>query len=124
LGPVQTQWLGFRPSLPDSLPVIGRGRRCQNLIHAFGHGHLGMTLAGARVYAFDTPAAQSAARLLAYAKAQGLGLHQIPSKLVDLQIAGIAAAYGLAVATRNVGDFKGLGLALVNPWQEPTPTAQ
>jgi FAD dependent oxidoreductase len=46
LGPVQTQWLGFRPSLPDSLPVIGRGRRCQNLIHAFGHGHLGMTLAG------------------------------------------------------------------------------
>jgi glycine/D-amino acid oxidase-like deaminating enzyme len=46
LGPVQAQWLGFRPSLPDSLPVIGRGRRCQNLIHDFGHGHLGMTLAG------------------------------------------------------------------------------
>jgi D-amino-acid dehydrogenase len=46
LGPVQSQWLGFRPSLPDSLPVIGRGRRCPNLIHAFGHGHLGMTLAG------------------------------------------------------------------------------
>jgi D-hydroxyproline dehydrogenase len=46
LGPVQAQWLGFRPSLPDSLPVIGRGRRCKNLIHTFGHGHLGMTLAG------------------------------------------------------------------------------
>jgi glycine/D-amino acid oxidase-like deaminating enzyme len=46
LGPVQGQWLGFRPSLPDSLPVIGRSRRCTNLIHAFGHGHLGMTLAG------------------------------------------------------------------------------
>jgi D-hydroxyproline dehydrogenase len=45
LGPVQAQWLGFRPSLPDSLPVIGRGQRCQNVIHAFGHGHLGMTLA-------------------------------------------------------------------------------
>jgi D-hydroxyproline dehydrogenase len=46
LGPVQSQWLGFRPSLPDSLPVIGPSRRYPNLIHAFGHGHLGMTLAG------------------------------------------------------------------------------
>src|SRR5260370_39350880 len=46
LGPVRAQWLGFRPSLPDSLPVIGPSRRCANLIYAFGHGHLGMTLAG------------------------------------------------------------------------------
>ena len=45
LGPVQSQWLGFRPSLPDSLPVIGRSRRHPNLVLAFGHGHLGMTLA-------------------------------------------------------------------------------
>jgi glycine/D-amino acid oxidase-like deaminating enzyme len=45
LGPVQSRWLGFRPSLPDSLPVIGPSRRTPNLIHAFGHGHLGMTLA-------------------------------------------------------------------------------
>ncbi|MGY8661407.1 FAD-dependent oxidoreductase [Bradyrhizobium sp. UFLA05-109] len=47
LGPVQSHWHGFRPSLPDSLPVIGPSRRHPNLIHAFGHGHLGMTLAGA-----------------------------------------------------------------------------
>ena len=46
LGPIQSRWLGFRPSLPDSLPVIGPSRRYPNLIHAFGHGHLGMTLAG------------------------------------------------------------------------------
>jgi D-hydroxyproline dehydrogenase len=45
LGPVQSQWLGFRPSMPDSLPVIGRSGRCPNVIFAFGHGHLGMTLA-------------------------------------------------------------------------------
>jgi len=45
LGPIQTQWLGFRPSLPDSLPAIGPSRNHPNLIHAFGHGHLGMTLA-------------------------------------------------------------------------------
>jgi glycine/D-amino acid oxidase-like deaminating enzyme len=46
LGPIERQWLGFRPSLPDSLPVIGPSRRHRNLILAFGHGHLGMTLAG------------------------------------------------------------------------------
>ncbi|HDS1803065.1 TPA: FAD-binding oxidoreductase [Pseudomonas putida] len=38
-----TKWMGFRPSIPDSLPVIGRSRRCQHVVYAFGHGHLGMT---------------------------------------------------------------------------------
>lgn len=37
------QWMGFRPSLPDSLPVIGRARAAPGLILAFGHGHLGLT---------------------------------------------------------------------------------
>jgi D-hydroxyproline dehydrogenase len=45
LGEPQSCWLGFRPSLPDSLPVIGRSPRARNLIYAFGHGHLGVTLA-------------------------------------------------------------------------------
>ena len=45
LGPPISKWLGFRPSLPDSLPVIGRSRRSASVIYAFGHGHLGMTLA-------------------------------------------------------------------------------
>lgn len=40
-----SRWLGFRPSLPDSLPVIGRSPRTRNVIYAFGHGHLGVTLA-------------------------------------------------------------------------------
>jgi D-amino-acid dehydrogenase len=38
-----TQWFGFRPSLPDSLPAIGRARATPRVIHAFGHGHLGLT---------------------------------------------------------------------------------
>ncbi len=33
-------WMGFRPSLPDSLPVIGPSRGGPEVIHAFGHGHL------------------------------------------------------------------------------------
>ncbi|MCC5961597.1 MAG: FAD-dependent oxidoreductase [Rhodobacteraceae bacterium] len=37
------QWMGFRPSMPDSLPVIGRSVASARVIHAFGHGHLGLT---------------------------------------------------------------------------------
>lgn len=37
------QWMGFRPSLPDSLPAIGPSRATPRVIHAFGHGHLGLT---------------------------------------------------------------------------------
>ena len=38
-----TQWMGFRPSLPDSLPAIGHARDTNRVIYAFGHGHLGLT---------------------------------------------------------------------------------
>lgn len=42
-----TVWMGHRPSMPDSLPVIGRSRRSPDVVHAFGHGHLGLTAAPA-----------------------------------------------------------------------------
>lgn len=38
-----TQWMGFRPSMPDSLPVIGASPGAPRVIYAFGHGHLGLT---------------------------------------------------------------------------------
>nr|WP_035027788.1 FAD-binding oxidoreductase [Aquamicrobium defluvii] len=38
-----TEWMGFRPSLPDSLPVIGVARETPRVVYAFGHGHLGLT---------------------------------------------------------------------------------
>jgi D-amino-acid dehydrogenase len=38
-------WMGLRPSMPDSLPVIGESRGGPDVIHAFGHGHIGLTLA-------------------------------------------------------------------------------
>jgi D-amino-acid dehydrogenase len=41
------EWMGYRPSLPDSLPVIGRARSATNVFYAFGHGHLGLTQAAA-----------------------------------------------------------------------------
>lgn len=40
-----TRWMGLRPSLPDSLPVIGPSAASRRVIHAFGHGHLGLTQA-------------------------------------------------------------------------------
>ncbi|MCV0429327.1 MAG: FAD-dependent oxidoreductase [Roseibium sp.] len=38
-----TRWMGFRPSIPDSLPVIARSPNDSRVIYAFGHGHLGLT---------------------------------------------------------------------------------
>jgi D-amino-acid dehydrogenase len=40
-------WMGHRPSTPDGLPVIGVASGCADVVHAFGHGHVGLT-AGAR----------------------------------------------------------------------------
>ena len=39
------RWMGHRPSLPDSLPVVGRSARAANAFFAFGHGHVGLTAA-------------------------------------------------------------------------------
>lgn len=41
------RWMGHRPSTPDGLPVIGRSRRCPEVLHAFGHGHAGPSMAPA-----------------------------------------------------------------------------
>lgn len=41
---VLSEWQGHRPSLPDGLPVIGRARAHPNVIFAFGHQHIGLTL--------------------------------------------------------------------------------
>jgi D-amino-acid dehydrogenase len=38
-------WMGHRPSMPDSLPVIGASHASPDVIYAFGHGHVGMTAA-------------------------------------------------------------------------------
>ena len=45
LGKVKSQWMGFRPTLPDSLPIIGESQKCKNVYYAFGHQHLGLSLA-------------------------------------------------------------------------------
>ena len=40
----EDEWLGFRPTLPDFLPVIGPSKKHKNVFYCFGHHHLGWTL--------------------------------------------------------------------------------
>ena len=44
LGKHEDEWLGFRPTLPDFLPILGPSLKNKNIIYAFGHHHLGWTL--------------------------------------------------------------------------------
>ncbi|MGO4705095.1 NAD(P)/FAD-dependent oxidoreductase [Microvirga sp. 2MCAF38] len=43
VGQPARRWMGFRPSIPDSLPVIGTATRDERIVYAFGHGHYGLT---------------------------------------------------------------------------------
>jgi D-amino-acid dehydrogenase len=44
-GEPRSRWMGARPTLPDYLPAIGRSPVAENLLYAFGHQHLGLTMA-------------------------------------------------------------------------------
>ena len=46
LGQPQQDWIGFRPTTPDALPVIGPSPVSGNILFAYGHQHLGLTLGG------------------------------------------------------------------------------
>ena len=45
LGKVKSTWMGRRPTLPDAMPIIGRSSKNKNVLYAFGHQHIGWTLA-------------------------------------------------------------------------------
>ncbi len=45
LGKPSRTWLGFRPSIPDSKPVISASRKGNDIVYAFGHGYSGLTMA-------------------------------------------------------------------------------
>lgn len=68
---------------------------------------------GGRVLPFGSDAAHHYARIAATRRRAG---H--PISHFDAQIAAIARATGSAVATRNISDFQGCGVKLIDPWQE------
>ena len=70
-----------------------------------------------RVVSFDDVAARHYADIAAGRERAGR-----PISMVDAQIAAICRSHAAIVATRNVGDFAGTGVAVLNPW-EPQPPA-
>ena len=89
--------------------VLPAGRRRDALAHALNTQVL--ALFGGRVLPFDAKAAQVFAKTHASAQAQGNAMG-----FADCAIAAIAGAHGFAVATRNLRDFKGTGLEVIDPW--------
>jgi predicted nucleic acid-binding protein len=67
---------------------------------------------GARILGFDASAAAVYADLMAIRQRAGR-----PATGFDLLIAAIAKERGWPVVTRNVADFEGCGLVLINPWE-------
>lgn len=101
--------------LRTGLAMLPKGKRRQTLEAAIDRA---VRRFQGRIYPFDEPAAEAAARLFATARAVGRGARQLPANLADLQTAGIAASNGLSLATRNISDFESFGLALIDPWSQ------
>ena len=95
--------------LLSGVAALPAGRRRNALERAMTDQVL--ALFGPRVLPFDTRAAQAFAKNHASAQSQGN-----PIGFADCAIASIASAHGYALATRNTRDFKGVEVALIDPW--------
>ena len=93
--------------------ILPEGARRQDLAGA-AERMFGNLFAG-RILPFDSRAARAYAEISAVRRATGR-----PLSFADGQIAAIARARGMAVATRNISDFEATGIELVDPW---APTA-
>ena len=91
------------------IALLPEGRRRRDLAEAAEYAFGGL-FAG-RILPFDSGAAHAYADIAAARRTARRSLSQ-----ADGQIAAIARAYGMAVATRNVRDFEAMGIELFNPW--------
>ncbi len=71
------------------------------------------TLLFRRILPFDEPAARVYADIVTERRKRGL--HKAP---LDFQIAAVAKARGMSIATRNTSDFEGVGIEVINPWSD------
>ena len=97
----------------ETLPV---GKRRAQLQHAMTTQIL--SLFEGRVLAFDHHAAEAFGRIHASAQAAGN-----PIDFADCAIAAIASTQRFILATRNARDFKGTGVALLDPWRPTSSRA-
>lgn len=91
------------------IEVLPPGRRRQDLAEAM-EDVLNVDFAG-RILPFDSAAANAFASIAVDRRRKGRPISQL-----DAQIAAIAKSNGATLATRNISDFDGCGLTLVNPW--------
>lgn len=69
-----------------------------------------------RVLPFDIAAANADAAIFAARRSAGG-----PTTTIDIMIAAIGSSLGFGVVTRNVTDFDGTGVIVINPWNAPNP---
>ena len=91
------------------IALLPAGRR-RLAIAAAADRAFGSLFAG-RVLPFDSSAARAYAEIAAARRAAGRPVSQ-----ADGQIAAIARSRGMAVATRNIGDFDDIGIEIIDPW--------
>ena len=91
------------------LALLPEGQRRRNLLSQM-EAMLAEDFAG-RILPFDRSSAVTYAQITAARRHAGRPIAQL-----DAQIAAIAAARGAAVATRNIADFDGCGVVVLNPW--------
>ena len=91
------------------IELLPTGRRRDGLEQALAQQII--ALFAGRIVSLDTPAAQAFAKTQAGARAQGN-----PIGFADCAIAAIARTHGFSIATRNMRDFKGTGVELIDPW--------
>lgn len=99
----------------SGLAVMSEGRRQNDLYSAVAR-IVSEVFTPHRILEFDAEAAKAYATAYAARVRQGLG---VKGKAMDLQIAAIALSHGMVVATRDVEDFAGCGVPLLNPWEPP-----
>lgn len=98
-----------RGELLFGLYCMPEGRRRNDLLQGLTH-LFEQKLAG-HVLAYDGAAADAHAAIAAARRTQGRPVGQF-----DMMIAGIVHSRGATLATRNVRDFEGCGIPLVDPW--------
>ena len=115
------QWLADQPAasvfisaiteaeLRYGLALMAPGKRRSALAVEI-ENMLGEDFSG-RILPFDSPAAVAFAEIAAERRQVGRPISQ-----ADAQIAAIARSRGAALATRNVPDFEGCGVEIINPW--------
>jgi predicted nucleic acid-binding protein len=98
--------------LRRGVELLGRGRRRERL-ETWIADELTRRFRG-RVLSVDLPIADSWGRISAHAARMGRTLGSM-----DGFFGATAMAHGLTLVTRNVRDFRGLGVSLFNPWEPP-----